>query len=337
MAHRTRRRRRLDAPVALGASLAAALATGLVGMRAAQQPTPRDMPQELVWIDRQGQVIGRAGAVQDAMFYPELSPDDRFAAVSARDGDQESGRDIWIHDLAAGTKRPVTTASGNDNLPVWSPDGRQLAFTSSREGTYDLYVKSLDPDRPEQPVLATAWREFPNHWAPDGRRLSYTRDNGADAPARQILMLPLAEEGARPVPFLDTEGEWFDAGEFSPDGRFLAYASNAGGTFEVHVALVADPSRTWTVSRGLSLGWAGGGGQPRWRGDGRELFYIVGNDTMMSVPIDTSQDLSTGAPSRLFSVPGMKGNFPDEMPWLQKYDVTSDGERFLFVRTVPTG
>jgi Tol biopolymer transport system component len=271
--------------------------------------------------------------VQDAIFYPELSPDERRVAVSARDEGRTGGRGIFIHDLATGAKRRLTESSGNDNLPVWSPDGRRIGFTSSRSGNYDLYVKSIDPDEPEALLLASDRREFTNHWSPDGRHLSFTRDGGASAPAREILMLPLAPGPNAPAPFLHHADAWFDGGEFSPDGRHLAYASNLRGQFEVHVALVADSLRTEVVSRALSFGWAGGGGQPRWRGDGRELFYMIG-DTMMSVEVDSADPLTFKTPARLFALPGMRGHFPDEMPWLQKYDVTADGQRFLFVRTV---
>jgi len=292
------------------------------------------MPQEMVWVDRQGQVLGRAGAVQDAIFYPELSPDDRRVAVSARDEGRTGGRGIFIHDLETGAKRRITQSSGNDNLPVWSPDGKRLAFTSSRSGNYDLYVKSLEPDQPEELLLSSEQREFTNHWSPDGRVLSFTRDGGEASPARSMLLLPLADRSSGPIPLLQRAGVWFDGGEFSPDGRYIAYVSNERGLFEVHVALVSDSSRTWVTSRGLTFGWAGGGGQPRWRGDGRELFYVIGNDTMMAAATDTSGSFTVDAPKRLFALPGMKGNFPDEMPWLQKYDVTSDGQRFLFVRTI---
>ncbi|MFN8060355.1 MAG: hypothetical protein U0Q12_14455 [Vicinamibacterales bacterium] len=322
---------RIRALVRLRATVVALCAAAGI---AAQQPTPADMPQEMVWVDRTGNILGRVGAVQDAIFYPELSPDDRLIAVSARDGDAAGGRDIWIHDVAAGTKRRVVASPGNDNLPVWSPDGRRLAFTSSRDGGYDLFVKSLEPDAPERVLLATSWREFPNHWSPDGRLLSYTRDDGERSPAREMLMLRMDGDGPVPPP-LATPRVWHDGGEFSPDGRLLAYASNERGAFEVHVRDVGTASRHWVVSRPLELGWTGGGGQPRWRGDGRELFYVIGNDTMMSVDVSPGETPAFKGATRLFARPGMKGNFPDEMPWLQKYDVTADGARFVFVRQVP--
>ena len=108
----------------------------------AQQPGPQDMPQEMVWVDRSGDVIERVGAVQNSIFFPEISPDGRSIAVSSRDG-EVNDRDVWIHDIAAGTKRRVMEVKGNDNFPFWSPDGKEVAFTSSRTRNYELYRRSL--------------------------------------------------------------------------------------------------------------------------------------------------------------------------------------------------
>ena len=108
----------------------------------AQQPGPQDMPQEMVWVDRSGDVIERVGAVQNSIFFPEISPDGRSIAVSSRDG-EVNDRDVWIHDIAAATKRRVMEVKGNDNFPFWSPDGKEVAFTSSRTRNYELYRRSL--------------------------------------------------------------------------------------------------------------------------------------------------------------------------------------------------
>ena len=302
----------------------------LVAAVLAQQPGPADMPQEMVWVDRSGRVLGRVGAVQRSIFFPEFSPDNRFLAVSARDGERND-RDIWIHDVANGTKRQVTTAKGNDNFPVWSPDGRRLAFTSSRAGNYDLYVKTLDPDAPEKRLLETESPEFPHHWSPDGRYLCYTQAGPA---GRGIFLLRMETGQPASRDLLDRPDVWADGGRFSPNGKYLAYASNPAGPWEVYVAAVDDPAKSWKVSRELAAGWAGGGGQPRWSAGGKELFYIMGNDTLLSVPVETEGVFRHGPPQRLFALPGMRGNFPEEAPWLAKYEVTSDGQRFVFVRTV---
>jgi eukaryotic-like serine/threonine-protein kinase len=315
----------------VGTVLGALLCLGSAAF--AQQPRPADMPQKIVWVDRDGQILGQVGSVQQSIFYPALSPDDRWIAVSARDG-EVNDRDVWVHDVVTGAKALAAGVRGNDNLPVWSPDGRRLAFTSNRGGDYDLYIKDLNSDEPERVVLATGRRQFPRDWSPDGRLLAYTRED-LGSPVRDIFFLRLDQDPMVELEVLKAPGTWHDAAQFSPNGRYLAYASNADGPWEVWVLEVDRPERRWKVSRPLSAGWAGGGGQPRWRGDGGELFYVVGNDTMMAVEVTTDgANFTHGTPVRLFSLPGMRGNFPEEMPWLQKYDVTGDGQRFVFVRTV---
>lgn len=148
-----------------------------------------------------------------------------------------------------------------------------------------------------------------------------------------MLRIDTAEPVA--APFLPETTAWAEAGRFSPNGKYLASASNAAGPWEVYVASVEDPAKTWKVSRELGSGWAGGGGQPRWSPRGNELFYMMGNDTMLAVPVQTEGPFHHEAPQRLFGLPGMKGNFPEEAPWLAKYEVASDGSRFVFVRRVP--
>jgi Tol biopolymer transport system component len=281
-----------------------ALTVGLfVETVSAQQPGPSDMPQEMVWVDRSGEVLGRVGAVQNSIFFPEISPDGRFIAVSSRDG-EVNDRDVWIHDIAAGTKRRVMEVQGNDNFPFWSPDGREIAFTSSRTRNYDLYRRSLEPGGEDIHILEGERPEYPRDWSPDGE------------------FLP-----GKP-------GVWNDGGRFSPNSRFYAYSSNAEGPWEVYVVAVENPSQPVKVSRPLGRGWAGGGWQPRWRGDGKELFYLLDGETMVSMDVTTEDEFTHGEAKKLFTVRGMRGNFPDESPWLHRYDVTDDGQRFVFVRKV---
>ncbi len=127
------------------------------------------------------------------------------------------------------------------------------------------------------------------------------------------------------MPVFSAAKYWTEAGRLSPDGRSFAFVSNEAGPFEVYVASVEDPAIRQKVSRELENGWAGGGGGPRWRAAGKELFYMMG-DAMMAV------EVSTGASKRLFAMPGTTGNFPDEAPWLARYDVTADGQKVVFVR-----
>jgi hypothetical protein len=327
----------------------------------AQQPTRDEMPQEMVWVDRAGKILGRVGAVQMSIFFPEISPDGRSIAVSARDGELND-RDIWIHDIASGTKRVIASAKGNDNFPVWSPTGKQIIFTSSRSGDYDLYRKDLDTDEPEVILYKAAEPQYPRSWSPTGRWLLFAHA----ATSRRTLLWQMGE--GDPLDIFGDQDAWVEGARFSPNGLFIAYVSNVDGPFEVYVSPTRQPQKRkgpgagpkqlrnsrsvsprrgsvlrdvswkrWKVSRPLSNGWAGGGGQVRWRADGKELFYMMGNDTLLAAEVNTEGEFTSSPPKRLFALPGMKGNFPEESPWLAKYDVTADGQRFVFVRTVVRG
>jgi Tol biopolymer transport system component len=291
-----------------------------------QQPQPADMPQEMIWVDRSGRFLSTAGARQMAIFFPEISPDGTEVAVSARDG-EVNDRDIWIHHLATGAKRVIAPARGNDNFPLWSPDGKQIIFTSSRSGNYELMRKRLDSDEPESVIVKLDTADYPRSWSPDGATLLFTRAHEK----RDLYSLFLA--APNPQPYLTHPTAWMDGARYSPDGRWVAYVSNIGGPFEVYVTAAREPIHSRKISRPLANGWAGGGGQVRWRADGKELFYLMNNEVMLSVEV--LGDGQFGTPTRLFALPGLKGNFPEEAPYLAKYDVSRDGQRFLFVRTVP--
>jgi Tol biopolymer transport system component len=301
----------------------------LAGIAVAQQPGPKDMPQEMVWVDRSGEVLGRVGAAQNSIFFPEISPDGKWIVVSARDG-EPNDRDIWIHSTTDETKKALVIAKGNDNFPIWSPDGKELIFTSSRSGNYDLYRKKLSGDEPEQRVVGLESADYPRAWSPDGKLLIYTQATKG----RDLFLLRFGAGEPAPERLFPDISAWQDGARISPNGKYVAYASNVGGLWEVYVASLAEPSQRWKVSLELANGWAGGGGQPRWSRDGRQLYYVLGNDTMMAVDVETESAFRAGKPKRLFAILGMRGNFPEEAPWLQKYDVTADGQRFVFVRTV---
>jgi len=302
----------------------------ITALAMAQQPRPEDMPQEMVWVDRSGKVLGHVGAVQNSIFFPEISPDGKWIAVSARDG-EVNDRDIWVHNIADGSKKALFTVKGNDNFPLWSADGKDIVFTSSRNGNYDLYRKHLGTDEPEQRILALESAEYPRAVFPDGKSLIYTQATKG----RDLFLLRFGQGEPKSERLFADIAAWQDGARVSPNGKYVAYASNVAGPWEVYVASLDDPKQRWKVSSELSNGWAGGGGQPRWRRDGRELFYVMGNDTMVAVDVETESAFRAGKPKRLFALLGMRGNFPEEAPWLQKYDVTADGQRFIFVRTVP--
>ena len=303
----------------------AVLALGLVLQ--AQQPGPRDMPQEMVWVDRSGEVLERVGAVQSSMFFPEISPDGASIAVSARDG-EVNDRDVWIHDVASGGKRVVASAKGNDNFPLWSPDGSEILFTSSRGGDYDLYRVPTDGSSEPAKALETPDSQYPRDISPNAASLVYTHSVSS---GRRMFVLSFATGEQREL--LPDMTAWADGARYSPDGRWIAWSANPNGLWETFVAPASNPSAGVKITRDLVQGWAGGGAQARWRADGRELYYVMG-DALMAMPFADDQIPQPETAKRLFSIAGFRGNFPDEAPWLAGYAVAADGQKFVLVRTV---
>ncbi len=277
--------------------------TGLVAWR-----TGSGVSRQLVWFNRAGERTGTLGEPDAAgLFGPELSPDGQRVAV-ARGPD--SGRDIWLADSSRSTRFTFDTA--DDIGPVWSPDGSRVVFASNRKGTYALYLKPADGSGPEQLLLASADAKYPNSWSPDGRFLLYRSAlNGGD-----LMVLPvLPERNGKPYPFLSTTFNE-QAGVFSPDGKWVAYQSNESGPNEVYVRPFPGPGGVWQIS-------AGGGLFPRWRADGKELYYLDPGNQLMAAAISAQgASITPGQPAALFTA-----NFVRSTRRPQ-YDVARDG-RFL--------
>ena len=286
--------------------------TGLVAYRTGTRRT------QLNWIDRSGQRIGSIGGPDETgLVAPRLAPDGRRVAAYRT---VMGNTDIWL--LSDARESRVTFDTGNDRFPVWSPDGRTLAFDSSRTGARNLYAKAIDGAGSEELIEASPQTKSPNDWSPDGQFLLYQsiapessldlwiRPMKGNAPARPWLKTPAAEEFAR----------------FSPDGQFVAYMSNESGRFEVYVQPFADQQFAggkgrWQVS-------TEGGICPVWAPDGRELYYLDLTNRMISAPITKSgETLTPGSPSPLVTT-RTSGDPSLGTP----YDVSRDG-RFL-VNTV---
>ena len=274
---------------------------------------------QTVWYDRTGKhlaSIGRIGTMTD----PLISPNQKSLAFGL-------DRDIWIRDLERGaeqrlTKAAVGTVSGD---PVWSPRGDRVAFGATRGfGALNLYQKVTDGTAPDELLFADENSKWPMQWSRDGRFLVFAEKD----PKTQwdILLLPM-EQGAnrKPIAFLHSEFNEL-GGQLSPDGHWMAYSSDESGQREVYVRRF--PQGDGQVRISLS-----GGEQPRWRGDGKELFFVGGDGKMMAVPVKTGVAILTeaaatlvdGAPEPLFDVslaPGpVEGRF--------QYDVAADGQRFV--------
>ena len=284
---------------------------------------------QLTWFRRDGEETGKVAAAE-RLRQPRISPSGDAVLFGAPDP-QNGNRDVWYTELARGITASLTTHIANDWHAIWSPDGTQILFGSDRNGgpEFFLHLKtSLDPGVGET-RFAEQGLGVPHDWSRDGRWVSFNR--GAD------IWVASPSDEVEAFPFLRTPASEAN-GRFSPDGQRIAYASNETGRWEVHVRPFDDRSAGTDGRIQLSNN---GGDFPVWGPDGRELFYMSGDDVLYVV--DTSdlgiRDL-VPLPSRLFqSCPRGRptGRPTTGRPWEHPYD-TDDGERFLIgCREEPAG
>ncbi|HEU5254374.1 MAG TPA: protein kinase [Vicinamibacterales bacterium] len=245
---------------------------------------------QLAVIDRTGKQLNVVGQPEQGEAVQErLSPDGRTVAVSRT---INANRDIWLMDLSRGVLSRATSDPAREGQPVWSPDSKRLVFFSDRSGTYDLYLQ--DVGGVEQPLLKTEYNKNVYDWSPDGRFVLYAVQNPTSR--RDLWALPL-DGDRQPVAVAQTAFEELE-GRFSPDGRWIAYQSNDTGRNEIYVQPFP------FVAGGKVRVSTSGGTQPRWRADGRELFYRSGTDVMgVAVASSRGATLETASPARLFSLP----------------------------------
>ena len=247
--------------------------------------------RQLVWFDRSGKRLGAIGQPDDAaLANPSLAPDGRRVAVAR---ETQGNFDVWLLDARRGVSTRFTFDAAVENAAVWSPDGSRIVFRSSRRGVFDLFEKRADGTTDEQPLLVTPQSKSPLDWSRDGRFLLYgTNDlkTGSD-----LWALPMTGD-RRPFAVVQSVFDEIE-GQFSPDGRWLAYASNESGRYQIYVRAFPEPGGKLQIS-------VAGGVQPRWRPDGRELFFVDADGQLTAVPIHLAADkrtLEAGAPQALFA------------------------------------
>jgi serine/threonine protein kinase/Tol biopolymer transport system component len=298
---------------AAGASLSgraafSASAAGVIALR-----TDATVRQQLVSVGRSGATISSLGSAEDSHNFPEMAPDGLRVAVESN---IQGNADIWLIDSRSGVTNRFTVDPNSDGAPLWSPDGSRLVFRSNRNGSFELFEKPTNGASEEHALPASAGDNFPSDWSPDGRVLLYV--NQGETTGSDLWALPL--EGARtPFPVVQTPFAE-DEGQFSPDGRWIAYRSNESGRLEIYVRPFPGPGGARRVS-------VDGGSQPRWGRDGKELFYIAQDDRVMAVPIEARSDrdaLDAGTPIALFQAHLAGVGFPK-----QQYAVAPDGQRFV--------
>jgi eukaryotic-like serine/threonine-protein kinase len=266
------------------------------------------MASQLTWFDRSGKELGTIGEPQ-VFSNPQISVSGKAVAADMTDT-ANSNTEIWTYDAQQGGAKRLTFDGILDAMPVWSPDGTRVVFTSSRGSVFNLYMKEASGAQEEKAICESEGDKYPSSWSRDGKTILYM-----EGPDLKYLTVP----EMRSTLFLKATGGTLKSGQFSPDGKWVAYASNESGRWEVYVTSFPEAKGKWQVSNG-------GGDEPRWRADGKELFYMASDAKLMAVPVQTGQGFNAGAPAPLFQTT------PKEMVATSEsflYDVSPDGQKIL--------
>jgi Tol biopolymer transport system component len=274
---------------------------------------------QFAWHDRQGNVqalAGEAGPYGDM----DVSPDGKLIAVTRQDPGAP-GADIWVIDWQRGVSTRLTLDPADDINPVWSPDGRRVAFTSFRKGNADIFVKNANGVGDETALLDSSADEYVEDWSKDGRYIAYRMDQDG---FEDLYVLPLDADGkpGKPVPIV--KGKFHkDEPQFSYDGKWLAYTSDESGTFEVYVVSFPALDQKLKVSDG-------GGGRPRWREDGKEILFQGLQGAKLAVDFKPGPKIEVGIQHVLWSTNN------NSEPTRHLWSVSRDGQRIL-IRTLVAG
>jgi eukaryotic-like serine/threonine-protein kinase len=262
-------------------------------------------PTRLVWLDRNGRELSTLASLEEVDDL-RLSSDGRRVAFDVADP-RTGTSDIWVHDLTRGVSTRLTSDPADETAPIWSRDASRIVFRSDRHGPPDLLEIPSDGGS-VQTVVDVPGPKIPEDVSPDGSLLLFSqsdRTTGDD-----LWFLPITGE-RKPAPFLRTRFDESD-GRFSPDGRWIAYASDESTETEVYVSPRDGAGGRVRISRD-------GGFRPRWRRDGRELFFEAPRGRLMAASVKTGASLEAESPTELFRVD----------PAIFDYDVSPDGQRFL--------
>jgi serine/threonine protein kinase len=265
----------------------------------------------VVWFDRSGKQLESINQTGDSLA-PALSPDESRIAVERPDGNGVS--DIWTIDLARGTNSRLTFNPDNERAPIWSPDGSHLIYASVSNGKGDLYQKLATGSGSEELIFKSDEDKVPLDFSSDGHFLLF-RSTGPKT-GNDLWVLSLTGE-RKPMVFLQTPFAEI-SGRFSPDGKWIVYTSSDSGRQQVYVQPFPGPGGKWQVS-------IDGGDQARWRGDGKELFFLSADNRLMAVDLELNPSFRAGIPKPLFQVTAASTGGAGA----RRYAVSNDGKRFL--------
>jgi Tol biopolymer transport system component len=265
---------------------------------------------KLVWVSRNGAEQPLAVPAHGYAL-PRLSPDGRRLAVGITEQDSQ----VWLYDLSRNTLTRFTFEGNTNQYPVWTPDGKRIAFSSNKEGSVNIFWQLADGSGGLERLTTSQNSQGPSSWSPDGQLLAFVDYKPTTS---DIWVLRLSDRKVQP--FLQTRFNEA-APRFSPDDRWLAYMSDESGGNEVYVQPYPGPGGKYQIS-------TEGGTEPVWNPNGRELFYRNGNK-MMAVDVITQGTFSAGKPRMLF-----EGQYQPIASSSRNYDVSPDGQRLLMLKPV---
>ncbi|HEY1678932.1 MAG TPA: protein kinase [Candidatus Sulfotelmatobacter sp.] len=282
----------------------------------------------LVWYERSGKRLGTI-SVPDSYKQLSISRDNKKLLVSVG----EPLASLWVYDLEHSVRTRLTFANQNYSHPLWSPDGTQIAYTEGTGSANDagsrIMIKSANGSGREQQVLfldpANGVQQALSDWSPDGRYLIYRTGTSGVGNGYDLWVLPLFGD-RKPFAYVSGPGDQLYA-QFSPDGKWVAYTSTETGAAEIYVVPFPPTGSKWQIS-------TNGGAYPRWRGDGKAIFYLLpGSSTVTETQVNGgTQNLEVGESHSLFDAGNMSPNIASS-----QYVVTSDGQRFIVVTTGDEG
>jgi Tol biopolymer transport system component len=276
----------------------------------------------LTWLDRQGKPVGGTAGETGDYRDPALSPDGKQVVLTRVDS-RNANVALWLVDFSRGTNTKFTFGTANYRSPIWSADGNRIVYASQSGGAFDLYQKSANGATGEELLLKTNETKFPTSLSRDGRFLLYSARSALGPAAKFVLSVLPLEGDRKPFVFLGGDFNRTD-GHFSPDGHWVVYSSDESGRSEIYVrrftsdsaSAASDTGGKWQVSYG-------GGAQPQWSADGKQLYYLTLDWKVMSADVSTDPDFHAGSAQFLFQAPAQIR--------VTEGDYTVDGKRFLFV------
>jgi len=279
---------------------------------------------QLAWTDRTGKTVELFGPPGPYAHF-RLSPDEKRIVYDI------GNSDIWVLDSVRGVPSKLTFGAndGDDNIPMWSPDGQRVVWPSHRSGVFDLYIKAANGTGADELFIKmgtpTGWG---TDWSRDGRYVLFQRPG--EKTGQDLWVAPQFPDGkgdAKPYPYLQTQFAEME-GRFSPDGKWVAYTSDETGVSEIYVQSFPISGAKFPIS-------TGGGAEPQWSKDFTELFYLSADRTLMTVPITRSaaEPFKPGLPKPLFRVPEVLVSGITA----RSYAVSNNGKRFLISNGDGTG